>query len=408
MNASDILIIQKEFNEIENFLDERRIRLWCAAKARSYNRINGRGGVTAVHQATGVSRRRIYQGMKDIATPEVLDKDRIRKPGAGRKKTIELQPDILETLDSLVDPDSRGDPENPLRWTSKSTYKIADELNSQGFKVSHSQVGKLLTHLDYSLQSNVKTKEGFQHEDRDDQFKYINNEVKRFHDNNQPAISVDAKKKENIGEFKNQGREYRPKKSPIKVKGHDFPDKKLGKVVPYGIYDLVLNKGWVSVGINNDTAEFAVNSIRTWCYSVGRIIYPKMKSLLITADCGGSNGYRVRLWKRELQKLSNELKIVINVSHYPPGTSKWNKIEHRMFSFISKNWRGKPLISRQTVIELIGNTKTKTGLEIKAVLDENFYEKGIHVSDEEMEMINLEESDFHGEWNYRIKPQKVK
>ncbi len=407
MNISDVLIIQKEFNEILIFLDERRIRLWCAARAQAYNRQNGRGGVTAVHQATGVSRRRIYHGMKDIAEPEILDKNRIRKPGAGRKKTIELQPDILKALDNLVDPDSRGDPETHLRWTSKSTYKLADELNRQGFKISHNQVGKLLALLDYSLQSNFKTKEGNQHEDRDEQFKYINNEVKRFHADNQPAISVDAKKKENIGEYKNSGREYRPKNKPRKVKGHDFPDKNLGKVAPYGIYDLILNKGWVCVGVNNDTAEFAVNSIRTWCYSVGRFIYPKMKSLLITADCGGSNGYRVRLWKRELQKLSNELEIVISVSHYPPGTSKWNKIEHRMFSFISKNWRGKPLVDRQTVIELIVNTKTKTGLEIKAVLDENFYEKGIRVADEEMEMINLEKSDFHGEWNYKIKPQKV-
>jgi len=288
---------------------------------------------------------------------------------------VESQPDILEKLDAPVDPDSRGDPESPLRQTSKSTYRLAEELNKQGYKVSHAQVGKLLDDLDYSLQSDKKTKEGGLHKDRDAQFKLINDEVRRFHADNQPAISVDTWKKENIGEYKNPGREYRPKKRPREVKGHDFPDKKLGKVIPYGIYDLKQNKGWVSIGINNDTAEFAVNTIRTWYYEVGRVAYPEMKSLLITADCGGGNGYRVRLWKRALQKLADEIKIAISVSHYPPGTGKWNKIEHRMFSFISKNQRGKPLTDRLTVIELIGNTTTKTGLEIEVALDENFMKK---------------------------------
>jgi len=404
-NNKEVLIICQEFSEISFSLDERRTRLWCAAKSRAYNRKNGRGGVTAVHKATGVSRRRIYEGLKEIADPEKLDKDRIRRSGGGRKKTAESQPSISEALEALVDPDSRGDPESSLRWTSKSTYKLSEELNRQGYKISHAQVGKLLDSLGYSLQSNKKTKEGSQHADRDAQFRYINDEVKRFHSDNQPAVSVDTKKKENIGEYKNSGREYCPKKQPLEVNGHDFPDKESGKAVPYGIYDLKQNRGWVSIGINNDTAEFAVNAIRTWYYKVGKTVYPKMKSLLITADCGGSNGYRVRLWKRELQKLSDEADITISVCHYPPGTSKWNKIEHRMFSFISKNWRGKPLIDRQIVIELIGHTVTKNGLKIEVVIDNNIYKKGIRVTDEEMRKINLEEALFHGEWNYKIRPQ---
>lgn len=408
MNSKDktVLIIRQEFNEISFSLDERRTRLWCAAKSRDYNREYGRGGVTIVHKATEVSRRRIHEGLKELADTEKTDKDRIRRSGGGRKKTVESQPNILESLDALVDPDSRGDPEPPLRRTSKSTYKLAEELSRKGYKVSHAQVGKLLKNLNYSLQSNKKTKEGNQHPDRDAQFKYINDEVKRFHIDNQPAISVDTGKKENIGEYKNSGCEYYPKKQPREVNGHDFPDKESGKVIPYGIYDLKHNKGWVSIGINNDTAEFAVNTVKTWYYEAGRVVYPKMGSLLITADCGGSNGCRVRLWKRELQKLANELKITLAVCHYPPGTSRWNKIEHRMFSFISENRRGKPLTDRQTIIELIGHTTTKKGLEIKVVLDEKKYEKGIKVTDEEMKKINIEEAVFHGEWNYKIRPQK--
>ena len=405
-NDQDVSVIRQEFDEISFSSDERRIRLWCAAKSRTYNRTYGRGGVTTVHKATGVSRRRIHEGLKEIADPEKTDKNRIRRSGGGRKKITESQPDILKVSEALVDPDSRGDPESPLRRTSESTYKLAEELNRQGYKVSHAQVGKLLDNPDYSLQSDKKTKEGSRHPDRDAQFRYINDEVKRFYIDNQPAISVDTKKKENIGEYKNSGREYCPKKKPREVNGHDFPNKESGKVVPYGIYDLKHNKGWVSIGINNDTAEFAVNAIRTWYYEVGKMVYPKMKSLLITADCGGSSGYRVRLWKRELQKLVNELKITVTVCHYPPGTSRWNKIEHRMFSFISKNRRGKPLIDRQTVIELIGHTATRQGLEIKVVLDEKNYEKGIRVTDEEMKKINIEEAEFHGEWNYKIRPRK--
>jgi transposase len=400
------LNISAEFLDLSFSFDERRTRLWCAAKARSYNREHGRGGVKIVHDATGVSRRRIYDGLKELTDQESLSVERVRRPGGGRKKITDIYPNILETLEALVDPDSRGDPESPLRWTCKSTYKLAEQLSSQGYAISHSQVAELLSELKYSLQSNKKTKEGSNHPDRDRQFGHINETVKDFQSRNQPVISVDTKKKENLGEYKNSGREYRPIKNPLEVNGHDFPDKELGKVVPYGIYDLNENKGWVSVGVNNDTSEFAVNAIRTWIQQVGKPRYPEMDSLLITADCGGSNGYRVRLWKRELQTLANEEKLSIRVAHYPPGTSKWNKIEHRMFSFISQNWRGKPLVSRQTVIELIGNTTTKTGLEIKVVLDEKLYQKGIQVPDEEIQNLNIHKNAFHGEWNYTIKPQK--
>ncbi len=400
------LNISAEFLDVSFSFDERRVRLWCAAKVRNYNREYGRGGVNIVHQAAGVSRRRIYEGLKELTEQESLPVERVRRPGGGRKKITEHYPDILERLEALVDPESRGDPESALRWTCKSTYKLAQELSSQGYRISHTQVAELLSELKYSLQSNKKTKEGHNHPDRDRQFRHINDTVKDFQSRNQPVISVDTKKKENLGEYKNSGREYRPIKQPLEVNGHDFPNKELGKVVPYGIYDLSDNKGWVSVGINNDTAEFAVNAIREWIWQVGKPRYPRMDSLLITADCGGSNGYRVRLWKRELQSLANEQNLSIGVSHYPPGTSKWNKIEHRMFSFISQNWRGKPLVNRQTVIDLIGKTTTKTGLEIKVVLDENLYHKGIQVSDEEMKNINIHKNVFHGEWNYVIRPQK--
>ena len=403
----EIQIIGAEFSEISYSLDERRVRIWCAAKARAYDRENGRGGITIVHQSTGVSRRRIYAGLEEIRSPRKLEKERVRKFGGGRKKIVEKQPEIIKALENLVEPYTRGDPETPLRWTSKSTYKLAEELGQQGYAISHTKVSKLLADLNYSLQSNKKSNEGSQHEDRNAQFEWINERVKDFHRKNQPAISVDTKKKENIGNYKNSGREYSRKKKPLKVETYDFPDKQLGKAIPYGVYDLKKNEGWVSVGINHDTAEFAVNAIRRWYEEMGRNVYPKMKSLLITADGGGSNGHRVRLWKRELQKLSNELSIDITVCHYPPGTSKWNKIEHRMFSFITKNWRGKPLIDRQTIVELIGNTKTKSGLKIKAVIDESVYQKGIKITDEEMQSLNIEKSNFHGEWNYKVKFQKL-
>jgi len=323
------------------------------------------------------------------------------------KKTTESQSGILDSLDKLVSPLSRGHPESALRWTCKSTYKLRDELIVQGYEVSQPTVGKLLGELDYSLQAPRKTEEGGNHPDRDAQFNYINEEVKEFQELGWATISVDTKKKENIGNYANKGREYQPKGIPEKVKVYDFIDKKQGKVAPYGIYDIERNEGFVNVGISSDTAEFAINSIRRWWYKMGKPIYDHTPALLITADCGGSNGNRVRLWKVELQKLANELNKDIYVCHFPPGTSKWNKIEHRMFCHISENWRGKSLISRQTVVNLIGNTATKAGLKIQAELDENTYKKGRKILDQELAKVNLVRAEFHGEWNYIIKPQNT-
>jgi len=355
-----------------------------------------------VCQATGLSNATIHKGLKELRDPTPPTDRRLRKAGGGRKKITEKNKEILGVLDSLVDPTARGDPESHLKWTSKSVRNLSKELSDKGFQVSFRTIASLLKELDYSLQSNKKTKEGRSHEDRDAQFQYINKSVTELQSREQPTISVDTKKKENIGEFKNNGREYSKKGKPIEVDSHDFPDKKLGKVVPYGIYDIGKNKGWVSVGISSDTAEFAVNAIRTWWYKMGKEAYSSpVTELLITADCGGSNGYRVRLWKLELQRFSNESGLKIHVRHFPPGTSKWNKIEHRLFSYISKNWRGKPLISRETVVNLIGNTKTQTGLRVMAVLDENEYEKGKEVVDEEMNALNIKGEAFHPEWNYR-------
>ena len=407
ISAENVKAIEEEFRDISYALDERRIRLWCAAKAKAYNRKYGRGGVMAVHQATGVSRPRIYAGLKEIESEQKLEEGRVRRGGGGRKKITEKQPGILEDLEKLVEPLSRGDPVSPLRWTSKSTYRLRDELVSQGYQISQPQVGKLLGELEYSLQAPRKNQEGGNHPDRDEQFNYINEQVQAFQQRRAPAISVDTKKKENIGNYGNKGREYHPKGQPSQVKVHDFVDKALGKVAPYGIYDLEKNEGFVNVGISHDTAEFAVNSIRNWWYEMGQPEYPQAAELLITADCGGSNGYRVRLWKIELQKLADELGLSIQVCHFPPGTSKWNKIEHKMFCYISENWRGRPLISRQTVVKLISHTTTRKGLKIKAKLDENVYDKGRKVTDEELAAVNIEHADFHGEWNYTIKPRNA-
>lgn len=400
-----IFSIKEEFDDISDFLDERRIRIWCATKTKAYNRLYGYGGVVAVHKATGISRPRIYLGLKEIMSEEKLDKSCIRRKGGGRKKIIHKQPTLLKALEALVEPLTVGDPESPLRWTCKSTYKLCKELVDQGYQISHSKVGELLSKLGYSLQSNRKTKEGGKHPDRNAQFEKINEKVKSFQEEGLPSISVDTKKKENIGNYANKGKEYHKKGQPEEVEVYDFINKELGKVAPYGIYDLFKNEGFVNVGISSDTAEFAVNSIRSWWNEMGKAEYPYATQLLITADCGGSNGYRVRLWKTELQKFADETGMIINVCHFPPGTSKWNKIEHRMFCCISQNWRGRPLITRETVVSLIGNTKTKTGLKIKAKLDENVYEKGRKITDEELESICIEKSDFHGEWNYKIKPK---
>ena len=400
-----ILLIKEKFDSISSYLNERALRIWCATEVKNYNKEFKRGGSTTVHRATGISYPTIRAGLREIKSRKKLDVNKIRRSGGGRKKITDQHPDLLYDLESLVEPLSRGDPESPLRWTCKSVRNISDELLIKGYSLSFRTVCDLLAELNYSLQSNKKSNEGMSHPDRNDQFNFINRTVKRFQKKSCPVISVDTKKKENIGEYKNSGKEYRPKGQPIKVNTHDFPNKKLGKAAPYGVYDITKNKGWVSVGISHDTAEFAVNTIRTWWKKIGKVQYKKSKNLLITADCGGSNGYKVRLWKWELQKLANELKMEIHVCHFPPGTSKWNKIEHRMFSYISKNWRGVPLATIETVINLIGNTKTKTGLKIDVILDKNKYEKGIKISDENFESINIKCNRFHGEWNYSVKPK---
>jgi transposase len=402
-----IKAIKEEFEDISYALDERRKRLWCAAKVRAYNKINGKGGVTLVHKATQISRPTIYAGLKELESEEKLDKKKIRQQGGGRQKIISKSPQILVELEKLIEPLTRGDPESPLGWTCKSTYKLRDELVSLGYQISQRKVCDLLSELGYSLQSNRKTEEGGNHPDRNAQFEYINNLVSKFQNSGLPAISVDTKKKENIGNYGNKGQEYEKKGQPKRVKVYDFIDKEKGKVAPYGIYDLSKNEGFVNVGISSDTAEFAVNSIRSWWYEMGEKSYQEATELLITADCGGSNGYRVKLWKVELQKLANELGMIINVCHFPPGTSKWNKIEHKMFCYISKNWRGQPLITKETVVNLIGNTQTTKGLTIKAKLDKNIYEKGQKITDGQLSAIALEQFEFHGEWNYKIKPQNL-
>lgn len=334
------------------------------------------------------------------------DLDRIRQPGGGRKKAIAKDPALVADIKDIVDPATLGDPERPLQWTSKSLHNIEAELNKETYRASHSLVGRILTALEYSLQANRKTHEGEKdHPDRNAQFEHIGETAKEFQKQGCPVISVDGKKKENVGNFKNHGQEYRKKGQPERVNVYDFIDKEKGKVNPSGVYDLAKDKGWVSVGISGDTAAFAVNSIRAWWNNLGKNTYSQAKKLMITADCGGSNGYRVKLWKIELQKFANEIGRSVTVCHFPPGTSQWNKIEHRLFSFISKNWRGRPLIDRAMVVSLIGSTKTKTGLEVRAVLDENVYEKGIKVSDEELANVNIERGQFHGEWNYAIHPR---
>ena len=375
-------------------------RLWCAVEAKNY----GYGGISLLSTATGISRPTIQKGITELKSP--ISQNRVRNAGGGRKPLKSKYPNLLKSLDALVEPTSKGDPENPLRWTSKSTRKLSKQLQVDGYQICPTSVGKLLQELGYSLQSNKKTLEQSSHPDRDQQFSLINEKVKQMQAQGCPCISVDTKKKEMIGSYKNNGKEYQPKGKPIEVNGHDFPNPKLGKVVPYGVYDIGKNEGWVSVGISSDTAQFAVNTIRTWWYQDGKSKYANATSILITADCGGSNGYRVRLWKTELQKLATELGLIIEVHHFPPGTSKWNKIEHRLFSYISKNWRGKPLLNREAVVNLIGNTKTATGLTVRAVLDENNYNTGIKVSEEEMKAIKISGDSFHPEWNYQILPDE--
>jgi len=402
--GNSVKAIKKKFKMLSGYLQERTVRAWAAAEALGI----GRGGISAVAAATGLSRTTVHTAVNELLSKPAVRPDMIarqRKPGGGRQRLTRKDPSLLEELDRLIDPVTRGDPESPLRWTSKSTTKLATALTEAGHPISQRTVCDLLAEMGYSLQSVRKSREGADHPDRDAQFQYIDQRVKEYLRASQPVISVDTKKKELVGDFKNQGREWQPKGRAEKVRVHDFADPRLGKVTPYGVYDLAANQGWVSVGVDHDTAEFAVESIRRWWRWMGRLRYPRAKRMLITADGGGSNGSRVRLWKVALQRLVNEIGIPVSVCHFPPGTSKWNKIEHRMFCHISQNWRGRPLISREVIIALIGSTTTKQGLKIKAVLDERPYEAGIKVSKAELAQVKLEPADFHGEWNYTIRPQ---
>jgi len=401
MADMDTTAIRERFARLEPFLNERQRRLAAANEAKAL----GRGGISAVASATGVSRRTIARGLRELAASDASLGQRIRQPGGGRKQTVVKDPTLLDDLERLVEPVSRGDPESPLRWTSKSVRKLADELRRQGHQASHDLVARLLKKQGYSLQANRKMREGSAHPDRDAQFEHIQAEVKVFQTAGQPVISVDTKKKELVGDFKNGGCELRPQGDPEVVRVHDFVIPELGKVAPYGVYDVTYNLGWVNVGIDHDTAAFAVASIRRWWECMGQPRYDGAQRLLITADGGGSNGARVRLWKIELQKLADETGLAISVCHLPPGTSKWNKIEHRLFSFISQNWRGKPLISHAVIVNLIAATTTQTGLKVECVLDERAYPAGIVVTDAELAQVNLTRDDFHGEWNYTISPR---
>jgi hypothetical protein len=391
--------IRQKYQTLQNRLNERTRRLWAATEADAL----GHGGITIVHQAIGMDIKTIRRGLQEMATPTLMDSHQSRLAGGGRKNLTEHYPGLPDALESLIDPVMRGDPESPLRWTCKSTRLLAQELNRHGYVLGASAVRFLLHQLEYSLQGNRKTREGDDHPDRNDQFLYINNQVKRFLQAGQPVISVDTKKKENLGNFSNKGREYHRKGKPLETNMHDFPNKELGKAIPYGVYDIGRNEGWVNVGITHDTAQFAANSIRRWWTRMGQYRFPNATRLLITADSGGSNGYKRRLWKTELQKLASFMGVNITVCHFPPGTSKWNKIEHRLFSFITQNWRGQPLYDLVTVVNLISNTTTSKGLVVKSAVDTNVYPKGIEVSDEELANVKLKPHDFHGEWNYTIK-----
>ena len=395
--------IRTRFQKLTPFLDERMRRLVAASESVAL----GFGGTSLVAAATGVSRRAIIQGIKELDEPvpaPTAGAARIRRAGGGRKKTVDTDSTLKRDLEWLVDPVSRGDPESPLRWTCKSVRKLAAELRSQGHQTSHRMIADLLHELGYSLQANKKTQEGTRHADRNEQFQHIHEEVGRMLTAHQPVISVDTKKKELVGNFKNRGEELRPNGDPEPVRGHDFLIKELGRAAPYGVYDVGNNTGWVSVGVDHDTAAFAVETIRRWWHGMGRPAYPEARQLLITADSGGSNGLRVRLWKTEIQKLANETGLEILICHLPPGTSKWNKIEHRLFSFISQNWRGRPLVSHQVIVDLIAATSTKTGLKVHAQIDTNRYPAGLKVSDQELAAVNLERNPFHGDWNYKISP----
>ncbi len=392
--------IRERFAALSPYLDERGRRPFAATEASSA----GYGGVAAVSRITGIAPSTIGRGQRDLTEDVKLDPGRVRRPGGGRKPLVVTDPGLLPALLALVEPTERGDPVSALRWTCKSLRRLAADLRAQGHVVSHTVVGELLAQQNFSLQANSKTREGGDHPDRDAQFQQIGQSVTEALAAHQPVISVDTKKKELVGDFKSAGREWRPKGTPEEVRVHDFVIKELGRAVPYGVYDLAANAGWVCVGVDNDTAEFAVQTIRRWWYEVGRVRYPDAKHLTITADGGGSNGSRVRLWKRELHRLATEIGIDIKVHHLPPGTSKWNKIEHRLFAFISQNWRATPLVSYRLIVDLISATTTDKGLIVRCELDERTYPKAIAVSDQEMDAINMTRAEFHGEWNYTIHP----
>lgn len=394
--------VRQRFMLIMRHLDEKQRRLWCAVEAKQI----GRGGLKVVNQATGVNRQTIINGIRELADSQMLVHTKIRRPGAGRPKKEKEYPGLREAIRQRVDPSTRGDPESTMRWTAKSLRNLEADLQESGYNVSPAVIARILKNdLGYSLQANKKTREGSNNPDRNAQFEHIHEKSKAFIRAQQPVISIDTKKKELIGNFKNNGQEYCPKGNPDEVNVYDFVADALVRAVPYGIYDIVRNEGWVNVGISNDTAPFAVESIRRWWNGLGKASYPNATQIMLTADGGGSNGSRVRLFKLELQKLANETGLSISVCHFPPGTSKWNKIEHRLFSFISQNWRGKPLIDLVTIVNLIGNTRTNAGLKICCELDENVYQKGIKVADEELAHVHLKRDEFHGEWNYTIMPQ---
>ena len=397
--------IRVKYETFAPYLNEQTRRVWAAIEARSL----GHGGISALSQATGLSRNTIASGQRTLeeAALGMADAGGIRKAGGGRKRVEEHDDTLIESLDYLVEPTTRGDPESSLRWSCKSVSKLTAELQQRGHRVSAKTVYTLLKSMDYSLQSNRKTREGKDHPDRDAQFEHIATTVTKFQQMHRPVISIDTKKKELVGNFCQHGQEWEPKGELVEVNMHDFPEKTLGKAIPYGIYDVTLNQGWVSVGIDHDTAEFAVESIRHWWLEMGQLLYPRSKHLLITADCGGSNGYRNRLWKLKLQEFADQMGLTIHLCHFPPGTSKWNKIEHRLFCHITKNWRGRPLTTLQVIVNLIGSTKTEQGLKVYAQLDENRYKTGIKVTDEQFNAIAIRRKRFHGDWNYQISPRKV-
>ena len=406
-NADTVAEVGKKFQTLGSLMDERIRRLWAACEAAAL----GRGGVTAVAEATGMSRTTIRAGIVELQDPqgrreaEPAGRQRVRRAGGGRKRLSQRDRKLLKDLEALVEPSTRGDPQSPLRWTCKSTRHLADALVGRGHQVSYRTVAALLHGLDYSLQANRKTREGASHPDCNAQFEHISKKVRTFQTQQQPVVSVDTKKKELVGDFRNVGLEWQPQGSPDKVRVHDFKDKELGKAIPYGIYDITNNEGWVSVGIDHDTAQFATATLKRCWHKMGSRVYRKATRLLITADAGGSNGSRSRLWKVALQELADDIGLSVSVCHFPPGTSKWNKIEHRMFCHITQNWRGKPLVSQAVIVNLIGNTTTRTGLRVRAALDASSYEAGIKVRDEEPAAVRIRQDKFHGDWNYTISPR---